>query len=68
MFLLIALAHAIPVFIAAAVAEKRSSVIWTALVMIAIGVMTGNPAYAALDIIAVAAVTWLCLSNMEDKQ
>lgn len=68
MFLLIALAHAIPVLIAAAVAERRTTVIWTALAMIAIGVMTGNPAYAALDIIAVAGATWLCLSNMEDKQ
>ena len=68
MFLLIALAHAIPVLIAAAVAERRTTVIWTALTMIAIGVMTGNPAYAALDIIAVAAATWLCLSSLDGIQ
>ena len=63
MYLLIALLHAVPVFVVAAVTESKSATVITAVIMGAVGALTGSPAYIALDILAVVATAWVCLQN-----
>jgi len=63
MYLLIALLHAVPVFFVAAVTESKSATVITAVIMVAIGALTGSPAYIALDLLVVAVTAWICLQN-----
>lgn len=64
MYLLFALAHGVPVFIAAAISESKVAIVCTAVVMVAVGVATGNPAYLFLDVLAVGVTSWICWSNI----
>ena len=64
MYLFIALLHAVPVFLVAAVSESKSATLATAVVMGAAGALTGSPVYTVLDILAVAATAWVCLQNI----
>lgn len=58
MYLLIALAHAIPVLVVAAMGGSKVATGLTAAVMVAVGAFTGSPAYTAVDLVAVAVATW----------
>lgn len=67
MYLLIALMHGVPVFIVSAIYETKAAVFGTAALMIAIGVLTGDPAYAVLDVVSVAVTMWICLRVMDPQ-
>lgn len=58
MYLLIALAHAIPVLVVAAMGGSKVATGLTAAVMVAVGAFTGSPAYTAVDLVAVVVATW----------
>jgi hypothetical protein len=67
MYLLIALAHGLPVFIVALTFETKGVVLFSAALMIAFGVLTGNPAYAILDFVSVAVTTWMCFGIIDSR-
>jgi hypothetical protein len=50
----IALLHGVPVFLIGAMTKSKVALTLSAVVAAAVGVMTGNPAYIAVDLIAVA--------------
>ena len=67
MVLLIALVPAVAVFFVALFTASR---VWTwvaAIFFAALGALTGNPAYAALDIAGVGLATWLALKTVDFK-
>jgi len=66
MILLIALIPAAIVFFVAVGTESKAKTTVAALIAAAIGVFTGNPAYMALDIVAVIAAYWLAMSVVLD--
>lgn len=57
--LFIAALHAVPVVLIAVVSGSRVAVFVTACVSAAVGVLTGNPLYIAIDLIFVAFATYL---------
>lgn len=65
--LLIALVPAVIVFFIAVGTESKFKTTVAALIAAAIGVLTGNPAYMALDIIAVIVAYWLSMSLLRDE-
>lgn len=64
MIFLIALIPALGVFVVAAITESRAKTTIAAVVAAAVGVLTGNPAYMALDLVFVAVVYWVSISNL----
>lgn len=64
MYLLIALLHGVPICLAAAVTRSKIATGVTCAIMIIIGILTGSPTYAALDILAVAGAMWLCFRTL----
>jgi hypothetical protein len=65
MIYLIALLHALPVLVIGLGSENRSKTINAAVFMGFLGVITGNPAYILIDLLAVVVACWFCLANME---
>jgi hypothetical protein len=61
--LLIAAAHGVPVFLAGAMSGNKAVVTVVALIMAAIAMATGNPAYAAADFVAIL-LTWLAMMGL----
>ena len=57
MYLLIALLHAVPVFVVAAVTKSRAVTGFTAVLMACVGAVTGSPTYIFLDVVAVGVAT-----------
>jgi hypothetical protein len=68
MILIIALLHAIPIILVAALFNSRKAVWLAATVMSVVAMVTGASAYTAMDLIGVGLGTWVCLSNMPVKQ
>lgn len=64
MIFLLALIPALGVFVVAAITESKAKTSIAAVVAAAIGVVTGNPAYMALDLLFVAVVYWVSVSNL----
>lgn len=65
MIYLIALLHALPVLVIGLASENRSKTINAAVFMGSLGVITGNPAYILIDLLAVVVACWICLSNIK---
>lgn len=63
MIYLIAFLHAIPVLIVGLGSLNRGRVIGTAVFMAAVGVVTGDAAYIAVDLVAVGLALGFCLSK-----
>lgn len=61
---LIALIPALGVFVVAALSESRAKTTVAALIAAAVGVLTGNPAYMALDLLCVGVVYWVSMSTL----
>lgn len=60
--LVIAAAHALPIFIASGMSDGNKSVITiVAIIMGLIATLTGGGAYTAIDLIAVAAAYFICI-------
>jgi multisubunit Na+/H+ antiporter MnhC subunit len=66
MYQLLALAHAIPVFIVAVSTNSKPAVIGTAIIMGLIGALTGSPLYIGLDLAAVSIGAWLSLTGISN--
>lgn len=66
MIYLIAFLHAIPVLIAGMGTHNRGRVIGTAAFMAVIGLVTGDVAYIAIDLVAVGLALGYCLSKVDD--
>jgi len=66
MILLIALIPAVVVFLIAVGTESKVKTSVAALIAAAIGVVTGNPIYMALDIAAVGLAYWLAMTVVWD--
>lgn len=64
MIFLIALIPAFSVFVVAAITESRAKTTIAAVVAAAVGVLTGNPAYMALDLLFVGVVYWVSMSTL----
>lgn len=64
MILLIALIPALGVFVVAAISENKFKTRVAALIAAAIGVVTGDPAYMALDLLFVIIVYWISMSTL----
>jgi hypothetical protein len=64
MIFLIALIPALGVFVVAAITESRAKTTIAAAVAAAIGILTGNPAYMALDLLFVVVVYWVSMSTL----
>ena len=64
MIFLIALLPAFVVFVVAAITESKFKTSVAALLAIAVGVLTGNPAYMALDIGFVVVSYWLSMKGL----
>ena len=64
MIFLIALIPAFVVFIVAAITESKFKTTMAALVAMAVGVLTGNPAYMALDIGFVIVSYWISMTGI----
>lgn len=56
---LIMLLHALPVFLIGILSQSRGLLLLAALISAGIGILSGNPRYAGLDLIAVVAAYWL---------
>lgn len=67
MIYLIALLHAVPVLVIGLASNSRSRSISVAIFMALLGVITGNPAYMAIDLFAVGVALWFCLANVDKK-
>jgi hypothetical protein len=67
MIYLIALLHAVPVFVIGLASGSRSWSITTAIFMVFLGVMTGDPAYMVVDLVAVGLALWICLASIGDR-
>ncbi|MFC7409446.1 hypothetical protein [Hydrogenophaga atypica] len=66
--LAIAAVPAVVVYVVAESSQSKKATFIAALIAILSGVVTGNPAYMALDIAAVVIATALALKNVEFKQ
>jgi len=44
--------------------DSKAATLVTAAFMIAVGVLTGSPAYILMDVIAVGVATWISLNNI----
>lgn len=64
MIFLIALVPALGVFFVAAISESRAKTTVAALLAAAVGVLTGNPAYMALDLLFVVVAYWVSMSAL----
>jgi len=64
MVLLIALLHAVPVFVLAALTGNKTAIFFTAVLMGIVGLFTGSPAYLFVDVIAVTFAAWVCMTNI----
>jgi len=62
MVLLIALVPAVVVILIAVGTKSKTKTTVVALIVAALGIFTGNPAYTALDVVAVALAYWLAMS------
>jgi len=60
MVLLIACLHAIPVFLTAVIFKSRGALFISALIFASLGVLTGNPTYILVDVIAVITAYVIC--------
>lgn len=67
MIYLIALLHAVPVFVIGLASGSRSLSINTAIFMACLGVLTGDPAYMVVDLIAVGLALWICLASISER-
>ena len=63
MIALIAVLHALPVLIAGFLSKRRSPAIFAAVVMVFVGMLTGNPTYIAVDIVAVGLALAICIAS-----
>lgn len=61
---LIALIPALGVFVVAAITDSRAKTTIAAVVAAAVGVLTGNPAYMALDLLFVGVAYWVSMSAL----
>lgn len=68
MVLLIALIPALAVLITYYITDSKAKTTVAALIAAAIGVFTGNPIYALLDIAFVAGAYWIAMSNLNDDE
>lgn len=60
--LVIAAAHAVPIFIASGMSGGNKGVITiVAIIMAIVAVLTGGGAYAAIDLIVVAVAYFICI-------
>lgn len=66
--LLIALLHAIPVLVVGAVTRSKIWLIVTTMIAGFIGAVTGNPAYAAVDLLAVAVAFFVGISYINSQK
>lgn len=66
--LLIALVPAAGVVIVSEATNSRAAVALACVVAVLIGVMTGNPAYAALDVCAALAATWFSWPKLSPEE
>lgn len=66
MIYFIALLHALPVLVIGLASENRSKTINAAVFMGFLGVITGNPAYILIDLLAVVVACWVCLANIKE--
>lgn len=64
MIFLIALLPALVVFCVAAISESRVKTTVAAFIAAAVGVLTGNPAYMALDLLFVIIAYWISMSTL----
>ena len=64
MIYLIAMLHAVPVFVIGLTSGSRSRCINTAVFMACLGVITGNPTYIAVDLVAVGLALWISLASL----
>lgn len=67
MLYLIALLHAVPVLVIGLASNSKSRAIYTAIFMATIGVITGNPVYMAIDLLAVGLALWFCLAVIDES-
>jgi hypothetical protein len=64
----IALLHAVPVFVIAALTKSKVALTVAAIIAGIIGVTTGNPAYAIADLIGIAVAFWLGISRINRQK
>lgn len=64
-YVLIALLPVVPVALVGMLAERKRTLHITAGVMAALGLLTGNPAYAVLDFIVVG-LAWMAFANLRE--
>lgn len=67
MIYLIGLLHAVPVIVIGLASGSRSRSINTAIFMACLGVLTGDPAYMVVDLIAVGLALWICLASIGER-
>jgi hypothetical protein len=67
MITLIAVLHALPVLIAGFLSKRRSPAVFAAVVMVLAGMLTGNPAYMAVDVFAVGLALAICIASNEGR-
>jgi len=65
MIVLIAILHAIPVLVVGHKSESRRWAVFAAILMVIVGVFSGNPAYMAVDIVAVGLALWFVYSTTD---
>jgi hypothetical protein len=68
MLILIALALALPIVAIGVIFKSRKAVIFAALIMAGIGLATGNPYFAGIDVVAVIGGSFLALNFCESGQ
>lgn len=66
--ILIALLHAVPVLVVGAVKRSKIWLAVTAMIAGVIGVVTGSPAYAAVDLLAVAVAFFVGISYINSQK
>lgn len=64
---LVAIAHAVPIFLTCVVSKRKSSLQIVAGVMVVIAIFTGGASYALFDLIAIGIAYFVCLSNLGPK-
>lgn len=67
MIFLIAVLHALPVFAAAWFSSNKAALWGAALVSALVAVGTGNPAYLAVDLLAIGVALWNCLKVLKRR-
>jgi len=67
MILLIALLHALPIFLVGCRSQSKALLWLVASISAAVAFLTGNPAFIAADLIAIAVSLWNCLELINTR-